>query len=446
MAENSQLEKYQTDYLILLVGSNPLPNYVAAQILCPLGKLYLLHSNSTEEIAQNLFHIFGLNRCPPDRLRNLGDAESSPQKIYQLVEEVLADISDNKTIGLHYTGGTKVMSVHAYRAVLNCQHPIICSYLDAHTLEMVITGDKGSGDKRFFVGDGIQISVEDLLRLHGINLKQTPKERSRLAMETAELERLYEALVSIHQTCYKDWREWCNVRFRRVDEAREWVVQDAQEQPPGYKPHYWQMIVEYAEKFKSEGKLKQAELPDVPNLLVVRQIFADQFPNAPHLSLGELGRLCGFPKREDMTSFAKWFDGEWLEDYTLWALQQLIEDGYKLYKPGTDYKAIDPEFQFDVAVTRGYQLFAFACTTSTDKLLCKSKLFEAYVRAQQMGGDEAKTVLICCYEDTDKLEEEMIREFKAEAKIKVFGLNDLPNLKERLKFWFDQVEAGQRRH
>jgi hypothetical protein len=63
-----------------------------------------------------------------------------------------------------------------------------------------------------------------------------------------------------------------------------------------------------------------------------------------------------------------------------------------------------------------------------------------------MGGDEAKTALICCYEDTEKLEEEMIREFKAEAKIKVFGLNDLPNLKERLKFWFDQVEAGQRRH
>lgn len=49
------LEPCKTDYLFLLVGTNPLPNYVAARLLArPKGKIYLLHSRTTGDIAQNL--------------------------------------------------------------------------------------------------------------------------------------------------------------------------------------------------------------------------------------------------------------------------------------------------------------------------------------------------------------------------------------------------------
>jgi hypothetical protein len=318
--------------------------------------------------------------------------------------------------------------------------PIICSYLDAQTLEMVIDEPQAGSHERFFIGDTLQISVTELLNLHGIELSQNPKVQPRLKIDPEKLAQLFQILVSMLQTQGQEWREWCDTALRRTVEARELVIQVGLDQP-----QRWQEIVDYGQKFKSTGVLKQVELPETPNLLPVRQIFADQFSQASSLNFEELGKRCGFPRSRDINSFAKWFDGEWLEDYVLWALHQLINAGYRLYKPGLDFTASEPEFQFDVAVTRGYQLFAFSCTTSSDKSICKSKLFEAYVRAGEMGGDEARTALVCCIEDSDRLEAEMIREFKAEAKIKVFGLADLPNLEDRLKFWFDKIEAGQRR-
>ncbi len=69
-------------------------------------------------------------------------------------------------------------------------------------------------------------------------------------------------------------------------------------------------------------------------------------------------------------------------------------------------------FQFDVAAMRGYQLFAFSCTTEDGKRkgkrgLLKQKLFESYVRARQMGGDEACAALVCCaeQEEANKLQD-----------------------------------------
>lgn len=446
MASQVIAQPYQTDHLILLIGTNPVPNYVAAQLLCPRGKLYLLHTTGTKDVAENLAFIFGLDRCPPENLFSLGEAESDPQQVYETIQKILTVIPVAETPGLHYTGGTKVMSVHAYRAALTMKKPVICSYLDAHTLEIVITQSNTSdGVWRFYVGDKVKIGMADLLKLHNLSLKQAPKKRSRLKMDGDRLEQLYQALADIHLVHRQEWRDWCNVNLRRTKEAREMVIEDWQAQAGDSKLWMWQEITDKGDKWKSEGKLKRVELTDAPNLRKARQIFMEQFPNLSEYNLVNLGQLCGFPKRDDMIDFAKWFDGEWLEDYTLWALQQLVSEDYNLVEPGMDYKIQNPEFQFDVAVTRGYQLFAFSCTTSDDKKICKSKLFEAYIRAQQMGGDEARTALICCYEDIGKLEGEMIREFNAKDKIKVFGYKDLPKLKDRLRAWFDQVEGSQRR-
>ena len=53
-------EEYRSDFLFLLVGTNPLPNYVAARLLAqPDATVYVLHSDgegspSTKPIAQQL--------------------------------------------------------------------------------------------------------------------------------------------------------------------------------------------------------------------------------------------------------------------------------------------------------------------------------------------------------------------------------------------------------
>jgi len=81
-------------------------------------------------------------------------------------------------------------------------------------------------------------------------------------------------------------------------------------------------------------------------------------------TIGEIANHYGFTGKA-IKYFAKWLKGEWLEDYVLFILLDMKKQIPDLGKPAWDIKT--GIFQFDVAVTRGYQLFAFSCTTSDDK-------------------------------------------------------------------------------
>ncbi|MFP4441185.1 MAG: hypothetical protein ACLFVO_28460 [Chloroflexaceae bacterium] len=56
----------------------------------------------------------------------------------------------------------------------------------------------------------------------------------------------------------------------------------------------------------------------------------------------------------------------------------------------------DDIFEFDVAFMRGHQLFGLSCSAMTKKPELKKKLFEAAVRAAQLGGGETCFALVCC--------------------------------------------------
>lgn len=67
-----------------------------------------------------------------------------------------------------------------------------------------------------------------------------------------------------------------------------------------------------------------------------------------------------------------------------------------------------------------------SCTTDSKHSLCKQKLFEAHLRAKQLGGDEARVALVsrCTKQDCENLKKEL--SFVVEnKKIEVFGIEDL---------------------
>lgn len=159
----------------------------------------------------------------------------------------------------------------------------------------------------------------------------------------------------------------------------------------------------------------------------------------------ELAEQTGWENKNDgFKKLASFLDGSWLEGYVLSVIQKLdvgIHDsaaGIELVR--TEGASI--QFEFDVAAIRGYQLFAFSCTTDTQKDLCKSKLFEVYTRARQMGGDEAKVALVSGYTETDKLLNEVMEDWLAPRRmIKIFGPKAWLNQEEftnQLKDWFIQ--------
>lgn len=92
-------------------------------------------------------------------------------------------------------------------------------------------------------------------------------------------------------------------------------------------------------------------------------------------------------------------------------------------------------FELDVVAMRGYQLFAVSCSVDDTNKLLKSKLFEAYVRARQLGGDEARVALVCGSDDPAGLEEQIKQTLHSQGHIMVLGKQHWPNLAAKLQQW-----------
>jgi hypothetical protein len=424
----------QSEHLFLLVGSNPLPNAVAGKLLAaPGGTITLVYSNSTSHVAQRLQGWL----CPQDppksqilpKVLRKEVQESRSASIAQNVLAALQEVNVQR-VGLHYTGGTKAMSVHAYRAVERWAHEqrkkgteieTVFSYLDARTLKMVFDPPNpasGEGSREEYAALEVRLRLGDLLRLHGWTL-----EKDDDPVTKAILPQSAQALIDVHldKAAAGQWGEW-------VQKTLEPCAR------------------------KGEDKWKNDELRKTPLA----------WPSCATES--ELGRFIATWVRETGTStlqqldfaapkdnkyFAKtkhipaWLHGKWLEHRVLDVLNGLA-DSLCLHECLQNIVPREVEFDVDVIALRGYQLFALSCSTESGKTLLKHKLFDAALRARQLGGDEACAALVCCSDDPDKLQQETRHVFtenvegqprSGNERIKVFGRRDLANLASHVKQW-----------
>ncbi len=383
----NDLSEFQSEHLFLLIGTNPLPNYIAANLLRkPNGTIYFVHTDETIQIAQRLAQLLGL---PTEKANFISVEESNIEDIFHKISNICEKFV-KEPVGLNYTGGTKTMVVHAYRAIeVNCQE-IVFSYLHARSLRMVVERhDQPSLE--FPVSLLVPSKIQDLLALHGYTLKHDPISQPfgpKVCYELAQI------------PC-KVWRDWCDKNLRN-----------------------------------DKGVLKERDLKTVK--LPVDSPFAKVVPYWQGCqTLGDLAKLWGMTVK----NLAEWLDGKWLEHYTLWALRQIASD-CQIHQCGISFEPKERDFEFDVAAMRGYQLFALSCTTSSKKGIVKSKLFEAFVRARQMGGDEARVGLVCCAPKDNPennpavIQGEIEETWDAQGKVRVFGAEHLPDLQSNLRDWF----------
>ncbi|MEA3280968.1 MAG: hypothetical protein U9Q68_00125 [Euryarchaeota archaeon] len=373
--------KYQTDSLFLLIGTNPLPNYVAFRLLAkPECHIYFVHTEETGKIANRLVDAMGL---PSDRWTKILVKDSDANDIFTKIH---SHAKDKNGLGLNYTGGTKSMAVHSYRAILDVDPDAIFSYLDARRLELTV--DRvGASSIRRPVGLSVRLSMEALLTLHG----RTPDKLNKDPFQPD----VCRELVAVPHT---ELRNWCNNNLRSGTHLKK----------------------------KQDPK---TELPPFENL--------SKYWDGCE-TLGELAVQWG----KKIGSLARWFDGKWLEHYTLWAVQQVAQE-CGVHDAVWNLEPEKNTFDLDVAALRGYQLFAISCTTVSNKGLIKQKLFEAYIRARQLGGDEAR-VGIVCFAPSDnpesnpaRIKQEIEEEWDANGKFRVYGVADLPNIPAHLREWFN---------
>ncbi|MBD2311103.1 DUF1887 family protein [Desertifilum sp. FACHB-1129] len=426
----SKFEQYAVNHLFLLVGENPLPNYVAARLLLAKGGTpHFIYTANTEETARRLAKILQnepLNPLEPARMRSLEDGESDTFRIKEVVQQELDTITSGK-IGINYTGGTKTMAVHAYRTLhyekqgnsYQERQNIQFSYLDPRHLEMCI--EKGNNLTRVKIDPhSIKVDLAKIFQIHGWAWLDKSK-----PIKVPESSEAAKAFASFHTNgdLVKEWRNWCNDILR--ENARN----------PKDK-----------NKWKEEKKLQPLVLPieTVVSHESIKSALEVVGVKDNTLSLQKLGF-------SSLREACKWLDGEWLEHYVL-AEVQAISSTYAIHESASSFWIRNPantkqtKFQFDVAFMRGYQLFAISCTTIDSKFDCKSKLFEAYIRARQLGGDEARVALVCCADSkgVEALKTEIINVLQPspdsplrDHKLTVFGREDLLNLSNKLTVWIE---------
>lgn len=388
----ARFEPYQGDVLFLLVGANPLPNYVAALLLAKeTGVIYLLHTPATGEVASRLEKQLAKSR-PSVRVVAREVDEADEDKINARMAAIVAEIEPGASIGLNYTGGTKPMAVHVYHA-LRQDFPAGCfSYLDARSLRMFV--HRGSErTQQLAAGQAVQTGLSELFSLHGYFLPSGPLRQQPLQPT------LCHAIAEIHKTPAgrQAWREW----LTRLGAPSPMLRAPADW--PGMSP-FWEACAGLCA--------------------------------GPQPTEAEVAVALGF---SELRSCSKFFCGEWLEEFTLDALNQ-IADRVGMGERSSRLvarKAGERTVELDVAAMRGYQLFAISCINSDKPDKAKEHLMELFVRARQMGGDEARFALVCYVQDAKGLQREVEQTWDAQGKIRVFGQSDVPALAGRLQDWFE---------
>jgi hypothetical protein len=403
---------YKVDHLFLLVGENPLPNYIAAKMLLKEGgTIYLVHSTDTASKADCL-----KRRLAPIKIQtiSLDNKEADSHFIWNKIKNKVEDLAKKHpahNFGLNYTGGTKAMSVHSYRGLFDASfidNPVF-SYLDARSLKMLIDRENDS-PKSVPVKD--QVKLEELFKLHDLPWKENKKPSNRAVWSDAAKEFL-EAYLSVTpkntDSIAKQWWKWCQ------------------------------------EKLHPKTKDKYGFWCDETELIKIAGISLDGAPEnikqvlQKYKMLNSNSELCLQASQDQgfslLSDFCAWLSGIWLEHYVLHQIQIMSEQFADIHESAMSFHIDDTDsrddrydrFEFDVAFMRDYQLFALSCTTAGDKFTCKQKLFEAHLRAKQLGGDEARVALVCFNNNPDTVKRDLEATVR-DKKIAVFGCNDLkPN-------------------
>lgn len=409
-------------HLILLVGTNPLPNYITALYLADrIERLYLVHTEKRSGASGTLHIAEGLKKQLSKRLPEVFtegkirlvslSSECDAEKIYQNLDSCLK-LAKNARVHLNYTGGTKAMAVHVYQWVkqatekLALKSPIRFSYLDARKYRLIY--DEGvenpSADLR------TQVRVEDineLLALHGYPLHKE-REENPFPDAMEHMSRIVEDGLAgefiqwknnILGAVYHDGEGWIDNKDKREKKKEEVADKVGSEHPSVTYAHFkLDKVVEAVRRGNREIQDKQW----LRELLMA-------FPEENRI-VNEDGTLwipaCGTTDEELKSELKKrikkcvreFLDGKWLEYHVHDTLAELVDEMPDLaIRFGMSLKAKiqkqKEEFELDIFALRGYQLFGISVTTD-GRDHAKSKAFEVLHRVKQIGGDESRGVLI----------------------------------------------------
>ena len=409
-------------HIFLLIGENTLPNYVAARLLVAQGaNIYLLHSEETITYASFLKQA--LEKLPNTGNVTLREVSADDgNDVFATVEKIFAEykIPFDNSVHLNYTGGTKSMSVHVHRAFCALRQKAVRSYLSATSLKLFID----ETPQPEYPGARIKVTFDEMASLHGYVIDSRDSEKFPPTNK-----KIAHAVAQIHCSAegFFAWRKWIN----------------------------------------TFGQANSPILPDVNDPLLGQFRIAVNDACNGNATAESFARIFN---AVSLRSLSKWLIGGWLENLVFFSLQKsaktlnYIEFGTGIHPKPTRQVTEKRIFDLDAAAIVGYQLFSFSCILSEEmadaiigyemdakkalrnlRNAAKGHLFEALVRSQQLGGEEARTALVGIFSDPLALQKDVERDWSIRKnRIRVFGQADLLKLDDLIPAWIDETLKSQK--
>jgi hypothetical protein len=370
--------------LVLLVGSNPLPNYLAACAQRP-GRVALVYTEETKDAKDRLRReLARALKLSEDDFDEPFVEDATCATTVQRALDSLVSSDEDRDVLLNYTGGTKVMAAHA---------------------RLAFSGSGGRAEHASYLDEG-DINRQARLRFDDGNSK--PLSEIPLTLAT---------VLALHGITHKP-RE-ARTPAPTTDDARD-ILCKVLADPPLAAALY--------------GERERLQELGNPNKATSKPFRADRFGLT--LSLPE------FPTSEQLSQiknadekkswFRQWyafFGGEWLEEWLGAPIRALdLAPAHEITVGVNAHRGEkQAQLEVDVAVVRGHRSYFVSCTTDASKHICKSKLFEVAVRSRQLGGDLARAALVCLTDDrtVSALQDDVNDVWGASNTTKVFGISDV---------------------
>ena len=418
------------DVLLLLMGGNPLPNYITADYtlkshrvdqddLPSPGKIIFVSTDKTENFFQSILNLLKKRHQSlffQSEETKLGSDHRSPDFIRKKIINVLKKNPGIDSIHLNYTGGTKPMAVNAVIAVSEFAREkdikLIMSDLDPDNFKLIsyrVNPNGKMGEKKCFPGkgdlrDAVHLNIDEIFELH--DMKPVPIKKQDYILENGIID-----IITFSQEIALDYRK--STRRKR-----------------------------FVEIYKS---LAGNNLGDRKKIISAHPYLKGIYDE-------------NFKLKVTPGQFYAFICGKWLEDYLYLSLKKIepeLNIAFTEIRKNVEAKYDERPCEIDVVVVKGFRMFLFSCTTSQKIKLVKQKAFEALFRAEQLGGEHAKVIIVSTMFNTpcipgkikfsrkSNLEElgRDVKQFNADQKCELIGLDELTDVtafENRLKHIFQK--------
>ncbi len=382
--------------LILLIGSSPLPNLIAAAALRP-PRLALICSPDTERGVDRLLRV--LRESYEPSIKKFGPSDHltlrDPYRAAWVREDLQPHARELSRFALLYTGGTKIMAVHVYEVWAEAggspEHACYLSDRDGLL--------RFDDDTLVDILKGVHLDVASLADLHGLTE------------------------LTCEEVCPKPGPYGGPPRPSGEDAL---VALQAVLAAPSLAPKLYKLG-----SIERDGRDECVE--SRKDIQEGRELHA----LLPGLSIA---RLDSSLNRSAIKAWSRFLRGTWLEgavaDFVCRAAPEIpaMTNRQQTTRNVVARLPGGRTFELDVAHVWGPRLYGISCTTvgaeekKGELAKTKGKVFEVVVRSRQLGGDLARSAVVSLHNDTerDHLRHEMPEEWVGDQHPpEIFGISDI---------------------